>query len=456
MSRLLFDNFDAAATILTLTDSVTTSDALTKNATRALSDTITPFDDQATNGTQTLANTVVVSDAVAFGRNLTRADTVSVSDAVAKTSSKPIADTVNISDTVRISVIKALADSINVADSVASLHDYVVNLADIISIPDDIHEEVPSATLLVPDPATGLVKGGDTFSLIGTALSMAVVAEDFRVAPLDPLKFDVSTGGTGSVSVLPGPNASPGSLQFATGPTAGSFARVRTVDIRTESDIEVSVALALTSALTLDAFQTFSLGFYASATSYIRLIARLNAIGAGSFVVTSVDNGTVVMDHTLSTTTLPIGASFKLRLLHTGSRTIGFISGIQVFDLSIGVGASVIEMTATNHPTIDSQLTLSIRNYTRNPVILFGTEPARTIRAISRYRLDGIVPPASRDMTVDMLVSSAAGAVVLKDAYRYVFDPNLTQVRLGVPQVNGIQCGQLVTISDPAVTGGQP
>jgi hypothetical protein len=320
----------------------------------------------------------------------------------------------------------------------------------------------PFVNLLAPSPGQGLVLGGTPFTLSGTSLSMIGVQESFSSPMLDPLKMADHSTGSGGSTILPGVPS--GILQLDTGATPNSTARVTTVNSELFADAEISClipASSLLSTISQTAMMEINIGMTNLPNGDImRLILRLSPRGSGRYTAQLRFflqlGGQVMIDQLLQTLDVVTGSPFKLRLLHSPGRTLAFLSGTQVYDSIMGISQPVIEMRVANDASVPSRLVVSIVKYTRIPVVVFGTEPARGLTAVNQFRVDGLTPTQTRDGLYDITAIAWAGSINLTKAWQYFYDPNLTRVRQGIPVAGGIHHGQLTIISDPTVKGGQP
>lgn len=459
-----FSDSETFAQTKVFTDSVTFSDSEAASVIKVLgpdSFSLTDVITEAVGHLVTLTDSFSVADATPIKSVIHAiADSTSLTDVIAKSATHVLTDSFTFGDTTVRVLGRNITDTISFGDSQSEIQNIHRTLpTDSFSLVDFIGFAVPFIEILEPRPAQGLVQGGTPFTLVGTALNMHGLQEDFHTGALEPIRMTDASTGSGVVTVIAGTPT--GTLQLDTGTTANSSAVVTTIDGRAYTDVEIT---GLIPATTLLASKTaklqISLGLINPiSTDVTRLILELSpsapGVYSGTLVYYSTLFGAVQVNQALQAISLPAGAPFRLRLLYANGRTMAFLSGTKVFDTPTGIGNCIVEMRAANDPMISSQLIVSITKYTPIPVIIFGTEPAQYLSFVNNTRVDGLTPGTTKDQTVNIISSAWAGTLTLQNAWKYFYAPALTNVRQGVPSGNRTQ-GQITLVSDPAVKGGQP
>lgn len=131
---LYSENPDPVTTTLTMTDSVSSADALNDTIDKVLAEIVTLTDAALRKVNKPLADTTTVTDAIMKSLSHTLADSVTPSDAIAKSARKPMADSVTATDAFIFNFTKVLADSLTLTD--ADLKTVRRTLTDALSVQD--------------------------------------------------------------------------------------------------------------------------------------------------------------------------------------------------------------------------------------------------------------------------------------------------------------------------------
>lgn len=141
---------------LSLSDTLTASDAAVKAVGKVAADTVTASDAAARTSLMARSDTVTASDAIvkaprklpadtltasdtptrAWTANLARADTVTASDAATKATGKSQADTITASDALSKGVTLRKADTLTASDLIALAEAFVLSLSDTVTASD--------------------------------------------------------------------------------------------------------------------------------------------------------------------------------------------------------------------------------------------------------------------------------------------------------------------------------
>jgi hypothetical protein len=377
-----------------LSDSITVADAQPdQSVTKALSDTVTVTDSQPLQTvTKALSDSVTMGDSVA--KTVDKAitgDTVSVTDTQpttqvafslsdsfsvtdatpAKTIVKSLADTIFLTDAVAKTVTKVESDSVTLTDAIATVSRR--DLTDSFSVTDS----APIVTLITNvfsmTPQSADFQAGAQVIMVGGALDMSPVSDDFSGAGISGVWTNASSG---SGSVTPQPTNF--TLVFDSGATAGSAALLRSAGQVFDVDAE------LTFRVTKDqrpptggaAIVYGEIALRISATTRVSIQATLDDLGRSVLAFTEV-NGSQAVARTVLVAPTPntVGVQTTLRLLRAGSMVFLFAGGQLMFSFDWHSDSANIEVGVRNDPVKTSEVTMSATGYVRRPVIVFGSVP---------------------------------------------------------------------------------
>ena len=266
----------------------------------------------------------------------------------------------------------------------------------------------------------GPTTGGQQVFIIAPELDMAELEDHFETGIVDPTLWNIVTTGSGRVTATPpSPNTGEarGQLHLRTGLSSNSSAIVRSVDRSSRTDFEAGCSLA-TVLRNGSSLVEFGVGLYASGSTFFRLSVVLSRDSA-SLVFLGQENGSIS-----TSVSLPIRRpqDVSLRLLRVDNRVLCFMNHQLFLDtLWTNVPASV-EMLAANDPTVQSSLSVSVREYTRNPVILFDDQPVTVLLNKSKNRADCLTPPHRNAGLVTIHVTNVGSTFDVGNQYLYV-DP---------------------------------
>ena len=283
-------------------------------------------------------------------------------------------------------------------------------------------------------PETGTFLGGDTFRYISAG--MAVPGDTFASGTLSPSLWTSAVAGSGVVQIV-GSSGPRGVLQLRTGATAGSSARIRSTDAVPYSDAEISFNLSSVVTTPTTRHIRGTLGLYQDANNLFRFALETDAYGVAQLKILGLVSGQAVVNTTLLTAFIPIGGTATLRILRVASRVLLFVGSTKIYETAWSSAPTAsVEIGLENASSATSSATMSVLQYTRRPVVLFGTEPVTNFSYVSDSVVDGVTPAVSPDTeTVDIRVYSTALQTFL-DAWTYSVPEELIGVGAGLQIVN--------------------
>lgn len=277
--------------------------------------------------------------------------------------------------------------------------------------------------------------GGTDVTFTATGLGMESSEDLVQSDVVDTALWDESTAGSGLVTAI---GATPrGVLQLSTGWTASSSAYLRTDATSTRSDASIE-CIVRPRFRAGDAEATASLGLYVGATTYFRVIVEMSK-GAGNISVRSVVNDVTHLDVTLQATTT---ASLSMRILRVDSDVYVYLNDVFVTQTRWTTEAASVEIGVANDAAGRASMVLSVTEYRRNPVILFGDLVMRTVTFKGPDRVDGLTPPHDVG-EVDVVASTDLGDTTLGT---FTYTSSIDYARLGYAGAD-----EMLDVSDPAV-----
>lgn len=267
-------------------------------------------------------------------------------------------------------------------------------------------------------PPRGPLEGGTQVRIVSAAiLDMSACTPDWTDGVLDAGFWTLINTGTGSVAEVP----LLGELRLDTGTTAGSVAGVRTSATEDDIDIEVSGVAIENTAPAGATSCVFELALIESADTSFRLIAEQSR-GVSSVRAIVTVNGGVTFNQIISERT----SGATLRLQRFGSRVFAFVAGQVRMDATWQPGTAQIELRAASDATFGGRIVSRIRNWTRRPVILFGSEPLRDIIVRRASLIEGSTPPQILPDVVDVVINGCQGAQGTEiDGFEYLLSPGI-------------------------------
>lgn len=271
------------------------------------------------------------------------------------------------------------------------------------------HHIAVVAALFAGDSETqsGSTLGGDYVAILLPGIDMSTAEDDFLDGVINPAIWATTTSSSASIREFSG------TLQLATGKTAGSIATVRDVQSSTRFDFSADLNFR-TKFYTGTAEGTFWFGAYASASNYCR--AKL---------IQSRTDSRLEIERTGYTTitfTVPQFSRLNLRLLRVDEDVHVFLNGQTFWTGQWSQGAAKVEIGASSSGS--ANMVVGLSDYVRNPVIMFGDTPVTSFVRKSQGRVD-ILSPAS-DVTGAVTVTAqtylGGSPTTLPDVFTYI-DP---------------------------------
>jgi hypothetical protein len=264
--------------------------------------------------------------------------------------------------------------------------------------------------------------GGQPITILAPGLGMTGAADDFADGVISAARWTVTTSSSSSVRETAG---SPrGSLTFNTGRANDAFASVRSTSTHTRFDAAIDIDI-LAHRVTSEADRTsMFIGAYQNDGTHVRLYIDILKSGARTRLE-SMSGGLVLRTWFIDA---PAITQTQLRMYRVDNRVFIFVGGRQLPPATWVVGAANVEFGVQSFGSLSPILVASVKQYVRNPVVLFGTEPMVTVRAKSPGRVDGFTPTSPIFGEVPVTIETFASQFEVNETYEYIATAQPRQV----------------------------
>lgn len=295
--------------------------------------------------------------------------------------------------------------------------------------------------------STGTSAGGTFITILSPGIEMDEAQDTFGDGIVDPGLWSQITVGSGYIVEIPDrpdDTDAMGGLQLSSGRGVGGQAVLRGITTHGRFDAEATFHFGLSEVArgSPGSISTW-LGAYVSGITYLRAYVEVTR-ATRKLRVTGIDGGIILFDSYVILDSRIVNAAPTLRLLRAKDLVLIFMNGALVFERRWTSQSSSVEFGVMNDTIAGSIMTMSVSNYIRRPVIMFGDVPMTQFRFIGKGRVDGIVPAGDAVGLVTLHIEDFNREYDLNESFIYTPAVEFRAVGTGVN-------GSLVVVSDEAI-----